>query len=91
MKLYDTFQQDCMLAIRKIEEAKTTEDRIKALLEHAKLKVDYYEQHANADGIKKNQEYYASQLTNALWSYQAVLDEAYDAGVCVEGLTYAAA
>ena len=29
-KLYDTFQEDCLLAIRKIKEAKTVEDRIKA-------------------------------------------------------------
>ena len=89
MKLYDAFQEDCRLALRKIKEAKTTEDQIKASLELAKLKVDYYEQHANVDGIKKNKEYFASQLKDALWEYQAVLDRAYDAGVCVEHLTYA--
>lgn len=90
-KLYDTFQEDCLLAIRKIKEAKTVEDRIKASLNLAKIKVDYYEEHALAPReMKKTKEFYMEQYKNALWSYQAVLDEAYDAGVCLAGLTYAA-
>lgn len=91
MKLYDIFQEDCLLAIRKIKEAKTTEDRIKASLNLAKIKVDYYEEHANADGgMAKTRQFYEDQYKNALWSYQAVLDEAFEAGVCLAGLTYGA-
>lgn len=89
MKLYDIFQEDCMRAIRQIVSAKTDEERIKASIGLAKLKIDYYAEHANvAVELSKCKKFYEEQLEKALWAYQGIIDDALDTGVCLDGLTY---
>lgn len=89
MKLYDIFQEDCMRAIRQIAGAKTAEERVEASLWLAKLKIDYYEEHANvAVELANCKKFYEEQLEKALWAYQGVIDEALDAGIGLDGLTY---
>lgn len=89
MKMYDIFQEDCMLAIRQIINAKTDEERIKASIGLAKLKIDYYEEHTRAVvELTKCKKFYEEQLEKALWAYQGIVDEALDAGICLDGLAY---
>lgn len=90
MKLYDDYQRDVQHVMAEIKAADTVEDRIKAVLRLAKMRIDYYEERVrDVHNSPKSKAAYEEQHNRALWNYQDVIDEAYDAGVCLNGLTYA--
>lgn len=90
MKLYDDYQADVQHIMHEIKTASNAEERVKAVLKLARLRIDYYEERVNdVHNMAKIQAAYEEQYNQALWNYQDAIDEAYDNGVCLAGLTYA--
>lgn len=90
MKLYDDFQTEVQRLMHEIDAARDKNERVKSAMKLARLRIDYYEERVNdVHNTPKIQAAYEEQYNQALWSYQDVIDEAYDNGVCLNGLTYA--